>query len=169
MIELLYIPALAFIDRLRGSQDGIGKTPETLIYGLLVATLLFGYSEWGLSILFAILFLAGASIGWGQPIGWLISGKKSGNYEWWQIGILRDNPHLAVYCRGLLWTIPVLPLIAFDIRVSYFAAAMPMAFYAAALISHYTVKRGMKYAWEAHECIRGGLLATMIMGLKWLN
>lgn len=167
--ELFCIPAFAIMDRMRGSQVGIGKTPEALIYGALVSLLLFGYSELYLNGLFAILFLAGSSLGWGQPIGWLISGKKSGNYEAWQIGGLQDSAHLAVIVRGYLWVLPTLPLVFIDIRVSYFAAAMPIAFYAAALISHYTVKAGIKYAWEAHECIRGGLLAILILLLKALS
>lgn len=169
MLDLLYIPALAAIDRLRGSQVGIGKTPEAIVYGLLVSLLLFGYSDWGYHGIFAILFLAGSSLGWGMPIGWLISGVKSGNYEWWQVGILKESPHLAVIVRGYLWALPTAIMLPLTDAVIPFLIVMPLAFYLAALISHYTVKKGIKYAWEAHECLRGGLLAIGIILMKTLQ
>jgi hypothetical protein len=164
MMELAAIPILAALDRLRGSDVGIGKTPEALLYGLTTALLLFGIEPWqpGIVAAFLVLFWAGSAPGWGQPIGWLIDGRKSGEYEFWQKGPLQNYVHLAVIVRGLIWALPVAPLYYLDHRVIAFLIAMPLAFYGAALIAKALLKWTI-HAWEAHEWIRGALLGLIII------
>lgn len=172
IFDLIYIPILGFMDRLRGSSFGIGKTPEAFIYGLFVSGLLFGipqnYHSGIVNISFALLFLAGSSLGWGQPIGWMISGNKTGKYESWQKGILEDNVHLAVLTRGLIWGLPSLILLYWTKDVIPFAVSIPISFYLAAFISKFLVKKEIKYAWEFHEVLRGILLGSGIILIKEL-
>lgn len=169
IVSLIVFPIIfACMDRLRGSSFGIGKTPEALMYGSVVSLLLIGYADPWFNLAFSILFLAGSSLGWGQPIGWLISGNKTGNYENWQKGILQDNPHLAVIVRGLIWGLCPVILVYWKFDIITFVIAMPIAFYLAAITSKIILSKGHIIAWELHEYLRGFYLGIFIIGLKYL-
>jgi len=166
MLDYIFPFIFAGLDRLRGSSFGIGKTPEALIYGGFVSVLILGYHDAWYNLAFAILFLEGSSLGWGQPIGWLISGNKTGNYENWQKGILQDNPHLAVIARGLIWGSAPIFLIYWKLEILEFVISMPIAFYLAAITSKLILKKGYIIAWELHEYLRGFYLGILIILFK---
>ncbi len=55
IFDLIYIPLLGIMNRLRGSSFGIGKTPEAFLYGFLTSGLLFGF-QWNIDLIINIIF-----------------------------------------------------------------------------------------------------------------
>jgi len=70
-----------------------------------------------------VLFAIGESWGWGRPLGELIVGHSTADYEWYQKGILK-KPIPALIVRGFLWGLPVSLLAYWDIQL----LALPIIF-----------------------------------------
>jgi hypothetical protein len=169
-MDFQLVPTLAKIivcgalDRLRGS--GIipgGKTAFKVLYALFVFGLIEGHG-WPFLLSFSLGFVVGESIGWGEPLGAFIGSRElnEDRLEWWQIGPLAESPGLAVLFRGLLWGLCTLPACLFSLRsVLIFIWAITLAFFLAALICRLWARHD-DYAWEAHEFVRGVLLAIFI-------
>ncbi len=172
--NIIFILFLGIIDRLRGS----GKVPKALmqiLYGfttasflvfpvrtLIVETLYFVLS-------FTLLFVAGVSIGWGQPLGAYIACKPPAvdKRESWQFGVFIENSFLAVLLRGFFWGACTLPCLYFDQkRTLIFILSIFLAFPLAATISRILVKKGYIIAWELHEIFRGLILGALILYFK---
>lgn len=122
-------------DRLRGSGwcsycHAIGMTGM----GVVIASLL-GVHGWTF-VAFVSAFVAGASPGWGNPLGAAFDFRPMGrNYEDWQVGILRQSVPLALIARGLIWTVPTLILAPMHLGILIFvplaALCFPLAVYLA--------------------------------------
>lgn len=100
----LLIPAMAWLDRQRGSSkenEIIPKYAALTGIGVSVAILLGAFNASAITVI-AVVWTAYV-IGWGEPLGRIVSdGVTDGKYETWQIGPLKEHPYLAMTVRGLL-------------------------------------------------------------------
>lgn len=180
---LLLIPAMAWLDRQRGtSKDLISglypglpghRSQGELIpkwlalagLGLCVAFLTGHYWDWQ-AIVIALAVAIGYSTGWGHPLGTVLGGLPNKRYEWWQRGILRDRPWLAIAVRGTF--IGVLSLAAFDIIASIkIFFAFTVAFPLAPFLVTKAFKKSGDEAWAEQEYWRGGIAALILWALSW--
>lgn len=165
---LLLIPAMAWLDRQRGMAKDVERiTKIVALVGLgFAASVLVGhYWDWRALVLTAAV-ACGYAIGWGHPLGTVLGGKKNSSYEWWEVGILRDDPWLALAIRGSF--ISILSLLAFDGIASIklfiaFTVAFPLAPYLATRV----FRKGRIEGWALQEYIRGGLAALILWVLSW--
>jgi len=171
MNEVITIAGMAVLDRIRGhdiklferSINGITK----LLFGCFVAYSL-GVTIWWQFAALAILFALGSAPGWGDPIGRVLYQKddpkpEEARYEWWQVGILQDNPILALISRGLIWGAPPLLLIYFIPNVWVIAVSMSIAMPFSAYVIGKFVPWSEKYdKWHLMEYLRGGLFGAIL-------
>lgn len=178
-IELFLILVGGLIDRVRGSgvvHFGIGKATDQLLYGWLFAILL-GYPFSLETIFLTLAFVLGVSFGWANPTGGALrkdwdsmnpdnfEGARGNNYEWWQVGIMRRNPYVALTFRGFLWGLPIaimgyligVPIAS--IAIPIYMIAMPLAVFLAAHTPHWY---GMN-TWEAQEKYRGWISMAFVV------
>ena len=172
--NLLFILFLGIIDRLRGSGR-VPKAAMQILYGFTTASfLLFPVRTLTVETLyfvssFTLLFVAGVSIGWGQPLGAYIACKPAevDKKESWQFGVFIENSFLAVLLRGLIWAACTSPCLYFDKeRTLIFMTSIFLAFPIAATITRLLVKKGYLIAWELHEIFRGLILGALVLILK---
>ncbi|MHB1098431.1 MAG: hypothetical protein ACYCZR_02635 [Burkholderiales bacterium] len=126
--------------------------------GSVIAVLL-GVHGWTMAA-FVAAFCAGASPGWGNPLGAAFDKRPMGlDYEWWQVGLLRVYTLEALIFRGLIWTVPTLILAPMHLGILIFvplaALALPLSVYLAR-----ELLRDQDYAWAMMEFGRG-----LLMGL----
>lgn len=159
--------ACALADRLRGGgfTDKFPRAASKLLYAALSAMLVTRSSDGYFALIYVALFFAGASIGWGRPLGLALGGENDPDYEWWQRDILRRRSlnWLAVLCRGSMWLGPASFLTHFTGNVMYSVAAvaMPIAFFAAPYIA-VQVAPTFNDRWAYMEYIRGGLFGSLL-------
>jgi hypothetical protein len=118
---VIFAVGCAGLNRLRGSTvlpALLGK----LLYGIWVGSYFVASvsdaplaTDLWQTLVFAALWAAGASPGWGNPMGraLLYNHKypiKHSAPERWQVGILRDNVPLALAARGAMWGAAVAPM-----------------------------------------------------------
>jgi hypothetical protein len=150
------------LDRLRGDTFDLmntSKTVEALLYGLCVA-ICFQSGLWWAYITFPVLWLAGASPGWGIPLGCAVTKQDmrlSNEWHNWQIGILRKNVWLALAFRGLIWGVPPSLLGFFDPRF-FSCLFMVIVFPAAAWFDRNYDVFG---TWKDQEYYRGWMIAAI--------
>lgn len=170
-MSALLIFLCGVIDRIRGDQFHLlnRRIFDKAAYGWVVAALL-GHPFDVFTVWFVLLFGLGMSFGWGGPMGCYLNDRKmEGDGERWQVGFLKNNVHAALWFRGLLWGICVLPLAYFDTVVYNVSLAITLAF----PLSLYIVKPLFenKYdAWKAGEYARGwlvGLFTFISMNMGW--
>lgn len=185
-MEYLLILLSGVMDRVRGSgvvHFGIGKATDQLLYGWLFAAIL-GYPFSLETIFLTLSFVLGVSFGWANPTGGALrkdwssmnpdnfEGARGNQYEWWQIGIMRTNPYIALIFRGLLWGLPI-AVMGYIIGVNEallalpaFMIAMPLAVFIAAYTPHWYGEN----TWEAQEFYRGLMAsAFVVFGIKFIN
>jgi len=161
-LTLLLIPFMAWLDRQRGDPRGIPKIIALIGLGACVSILTKHYIDWRAPIIVAAVAISYNVFGWGQAIGYAITGRNSGKYAPWQIGTtLKFNPWLALAVRGAL--IGICSLAALDVVAAIkitlaFAVAFPLAPY---LAVHLFRKAGDD-AWALMEYIRG-FMAGLIL------
>lgn len=150
-MSILYTLSLGFSDRLRGS--GWFKYSHTiglLLMGVIIA-LMLKVSLWPLVYTVAAVTLGG-SVGWGNPLGAAYDGREMGtDYEWWQVGVLRNSTLASVAFRGLMWGILLTP-------VSLIASG---AIFLSFIIAPY-LARATRMSWGWMEFTRGLLMGLMI-------
>ena len=166
MTAIALILLAGLFDRMRGSgwfaySHAIGMAGM----GAVIAALL-GLHGWNVAA-FVAAFCAGASPGWGNPLGAAFDNRPMGpNYEWWQFGVLRVYTLGALVFRGLIWTVPTLILSPMHLGILVFvplaALCLPLSVY---LVREIPGNRDT--AWALMEFIRGLLmgLAAYIGGM----
>lgn len=166
LTKLLLAYSCGLIDRYRGNSINVfySKTVEAVIYGLLVGSIFL--TDLRLVLPFAVLWALGASFGWGEPLGALLTGREMNpaKYEWWQFWILKKSPMFACIFRGVMWGACVLPIAYFDMKASAFVFVMGMIFpLAVRLASKFIIVNESN--WARQEYYRGWLagLAALVL------
>lgn len=157
MLDIIYVAAMGFLDRIRGDKFLGNKTLKTLLYAWTVTALL-GISFTYMTIPFILAFWLGASIGWGEPYGATIDGRKMRHdrYEWWQVGPIKRSVRLAIIVRGLLWGLPI--------SVLGVLAANPMIILAGvAYILAFPIALFTTRDWEKSEWVRGWIAGAFLL------
>ncbi len=146
--SILLIIATTVFDKLRGQ----GKLPKALLT----------------TCLFLAAFVAGISVGWGQPIGAYIADvpPRLDRAEWWQFGNLPEMPFVSVLVRAVIWAAPIAAVGFYDNVVYKVAIAVLIAFPLAAFITRKMLKNTIR-AWEYHEYIRGLLVGILVVLQQW--
>ena len=158
----------AAADRLRGT-DHLPALVSKLLHGFVAAIVVCYPTDGWFVALFIALFAAGASPGWGRPLGVALGAMTDGPHaakpERWQVGPLLNDKAALVF-RGFMWMLPTVPLYFFTNNPMYLTAWLVMgaAFFAApyivvALDKQFPV---MLYnldleRWAAQEWLRGAL------------
>ena len=163
LLLLLLIPLLAFFDRQRGADKKTEIIPKIVALaglGICVSLLVGHWLDWQ-ALVIAVTVAVGYTFGLGHPVGMALTGKDIGEYESWQVGILRSNPWLALAVRGAF--IGVCSLAAIDYLAALkitlaFAVAFPLAPWIATRV----FKRTGTDAWSLQETIRGGLAGAVL-------
>lgn len=164
--KLLLTYACGLIDRVRG--DGAvdvfySKGVEQVIYGLFVGVIL-GLHSWYV-LMFALLWAAGCSFGWGTVLGAYFKGTQMGpKYEFWQVGLLRTNVTVALMARGLMWGACILPFGYFDPEVILLSFAMVGIFPLGCWLGKHCPFSGLT-PWKAQEFYRGWLVGLTALAL----
>lgn len=174
----LLIPVLSWLDRQRGTPketETIPKIVALLGIGYVCSVFVGHWLDWqALVITISIAFIHNFSFG--EPLGHALTGRggvpaADGTvYEKWQIGILKDNPWLALAVRGAM--LGISGLVALDlVAAAKLAIAWAIAFpLAPAIVRYvlkmptYTIKQSGK-AWAVNEWARGataGLLLSVM-------
>lgn len=160
-MEFLLIFLSGVADRLRGDRFHIlgSRIFDKILYGWIVAALINHPFDL-FTIGFILLFGIGMSPGWGGPMGCYLDGRTmSGEGEWWQRGFLRTNVHAALWARGLLWALCILPLTYLDYNAFVVAISVFMAFPISLYISKQLYEFNPIKAWKLAEYIRGWMIA----------
>lgn len=187
VLWVMLIPAMAWLDRQRGSSDEnetITKAVALAGLGVSVAVLLGAYNVSAITVI-AVVWTAYV-IGWGEPLGRIVSGGITDyKYETWQVGPMKDHPYLSMTVRGML-ILPIAlvanaavalsamlyaPLDALAIPavdIAKLSIAFAVAFPLAPFIAVSLGRRG-DHAWALQEYIRSGLIATMLLISKIFN
>lgn len=140
---------LGWLDRLRGS--GMCKYCHFLgMLGMgLITSLLLDAHGWTAAYVVAAVTV-GASFGWGNPLGAAFDERPMGtNYEWWQVGPMRECTFLALIVRGALWGLPLAP-------VSWWAV---LAFAIPFFVTPYLVRND----WALMEFTRGAFIGSLLL------
>jgi len=155
------IPLMAWLDRQRGCHEcPMPKILALFLLALCVAALTGHFDlNWQAGLLVAGTMTAW-SVGWGQPIGWALTGKPVKIYELWQVGYLRKNPWAALFARGLMMALPGITI--FDLYTTLelavaFAIAFPLAPWLSVAMS-----RNGEGSWAQQEYLRGGIAGVLL-------
>lgn len=159
MIAAALILLAGLFDRMRGAGwFSYSHTVGMAGMGTALAFLL-GLHGWTVAA-FVAAFCAGASPGWGNPLGAAFDKRPMGtNYEWWQIGILRVFTLEALIARGFIWTVPTMLLAPMHIGILIFVPLAALAFPLSVYLAR-ELPRSRDYAWALMEFGRG-----LLMGL----
>lgn len=179
------ISPMAWLDRQRGTPKIAEKIPKLAALagmGYLCALLVGHGFDWR-APLYMLAVWAGHGIGFGQPIGFALSGvnqaelsnpPKGAEYEPWQFGPLKHNPWLALFVRGLF--VGIATLVAYDWVASIKIA---LAFGIAFPLASYVVRFNLKMpavtasehatAWAVQEKLRGSLIELALVGMLFLT
>lgn len=162
---LFLIPIMSWLDRQRGCHEcPMPKIAALALLGLCVAALTghlwpTGPTNWQSPILIAGTMTAW-SVGWGQPIGWALTGQGARPFELWQVGILRKNPWVALVARGLMMALP--GILILDMRTTLeLAAAFGISFPLAPMLAVAVSKTGQG-SWATQEYLRGGIAGVIL-------
>lgn len=165
-MSIVLVILTTILDRLRGS----GKFPKAIcqiLYGLVIGVFL--KQEWQFVVLFTILFVAGVSPGWGQPLGAYLGSRppEPNKKERWQFGSLPQRPFESVLVRGVIWAAPPAILVFWYKEALIFSLSIMVAFPLAATIAKNLIKRDVVW-WDRHEFIRGFLVGSFCVLLSLL-
>lgn len=183
-MTLLLIWLCGVVDRVRGDDYDLAfnnRITDKLTYGWLISALLGHPFDW-LTIGIVAGFLPGISIGWGCAIGSAVRGITPEQdqaaainprpYPWWMVGWQRQHAYLALFVRGFITGLPLLPLVYWDWRVIAVALVYMLTFPLAIALAvgvAKIVKRRADYSWiwGQQELIRGWLSGCLIALLRW--
>lgn len=154
-------------DRIRGDVFDFlpwSKAGDCAVYGLAVAVCLEP-SPWWTYPAFIGLWIAGASFGWGEPMGAALEGRSmdQGRLEWWQFGLFARNAWAALALRGALWGACIVPLAYFDRRF-LFALAMTGVMPLAVWVGKRTAPQ---QGWVVQEYVRGWMIAAVALAVRF--
>jgi len=157
---------LGFLDAARGGFfiKHVRPALATLLYGGVVSIMVGATGVWIAAGIVA--FRIGESSGWGTPLGMALNGTaRTGEFEWWQVGVLRDSPYAALAVRGAMWGLPMAALAHWVSPVLWYmpavyAVAMPAAVYVASLKLTSRVE-----PWAVQEFLRGWLVGAALLAL----
>jgi hypothetical protein len=136
-IILLFIAAglCGLFDRLRGHEEHIAgiRFVDKLLFGFMLAVL-SGYTDFYILLAITVAMIAGMSPGWGEPISSILLNRPmdKNRLEWYQVGPLETNPYLALFVRGIIWGLPIIPVFIYlddPFLLAYilvFAISMPL-------------------------------------------
>ncbi|MHB1333407.1 MAG: hypothetical protein ACYCY1_12485 [Sulfuriferula sp.] len=164
MVMALLIVLMGVFDRWRGRawpqswEKYPLKTIADLALGWCVA-LLLGHAFDQAALLITLGMFTGSRFGWGEPLGAYFDRRPQmnpANYETWQFGIFRQNALYALWLRGAIWGICVLPAAWFDWRAALVVLCVTVAFPAAAWVGRQT------RSWELLELSRGWILGVLV-------
>lgn len=160
----LLVLVLAVLDRLRGSPDRrVGKAVVLAGIGAVCASLA-GYQMDETGLTAALMIGVMHSIGYGQPLGWVLVGLPHPDREFWQVGILARDPWAALAVRGAATCLPLLVLGQPD-KALHVALAFALGFVLAPIIAmRFRIGDG---AWALGEYLRGGIVGTVLAVLPW--
>ena len=181
ILKLILVPLHSWLDRQRGTPRDTEIITKAMALAAMVfcQLILLGVHDWSV-VTVGIVVWTGYVIGWGEPVGHIITGRHAGDYEWWQfLPVLRDNPIAALAFRGalvlplavalniFLWAINfVYPVVALMIGAAVivkltvaYAIAFPLAPW---LVLKYRKARGDQ-AWVEQEYVRGFMIAAMLL------
>jgi hypothetical protein len=160
---------LSWLDRARGNPENrIPKAIALFLMGYLCALYTGHGFDWR-APLFMVAVWAGHGIGYGQPLGYALTGVADRGYESWQItNLLKENPWVALFMRGLF--VGIAALIALDVLA---AIKIALAFGLAFPLASYTVRYQLKMptedagqaalAWAKQEEIRGLFIEMLLI------
>lgn len=153
-----------YLDRLRGDAKHIlgYRVFDKIALGYVMAVLAGFPFDPVVTPSIILAMTLGMSFGWGCPLGHALNGYYDGcEYEWWQKGILKKKPYLALSVRGMLWGLPVAAVglvlnipVLFSFILAY-AIAMPLAAKVAVMMDKGT-------SWEMQELYRGHMAALVV-------
>ena len=166
MTAIALILLAGLFDRMRGSgwfaySHAIGMAGM----GAVIAALLELHG-WNVAA-FVAAFCAGASPGWGNPLGAAFDNRPMGkDYEWWQVSLFKHSVLAALVFRGLIWTVPTLLLAPVHLGVLIFVPLAALAFPVSVYLAR-DIPGSRDTAWALMEFIRGLLmgLAAYIGGM----
>ena len=183
MVDLIAIPIMAILDRLRGSGrfEGFIRVLFKAGMGAVAAYLLYDHDNLPLNLIVITGFGLGISIAYGSPWGSALMGipMREDDLEDWQKGkLLETNENVALIYRGFLTVVPIFALLIAYNFYAYFASevmlwnhgllqltlACMIAFVTAPNASHLLLRWNTKYdPWAIAELIRGGLIAALML------
>jgi hypothetical protein len=140
------------------------KTLSMLAMSWLTAALLQHPADLPGLLIGAGMFV-GSRFGWGEPLGTYYDRRPAmnpANFETWQFGVFTRSALAAIWLRGAIWGVCVLPAAYFDARVLLLALALPLAFVGGAWIGRAT------HQWDVLEISRGLLLGVMVAAIGLL-
>lgn len=166
LTKLLLVYACGFMDRIRGDRVDLpySKSVEAYIYGLAIFTIVG--LEWWQCLIGGALWLAGASFGWGEPVGAVLQQRAMNltRLEKWQVGVLATDPLFALMARGLIWGLCLTPMMFFKFSIIGLVFGMVGVFTLAVYLADCkTIK--FSNNWESMEYYRGwmaGLVAFLV-------
>lgn len=162
---LLLIPAMAWLDRQRGSDfttEIIPKNVALIGLGVCVSILTGHYWDWRAPVLVASVAIGYNVLGWGNPVGRACGVRDDGKYEDWQVGVLRRNVWLALAVRGAF--IGLCSLVALDFTAALkIAIAFAIAFPLAPLVATKIFKQRGNAAWALQEYVRGAIAGVLLV------
>jgi hypothetical protein len=167
---LFLIPLMSWLDRQRGTPketEIISKVPALLGMGYLCAVFTGHILDWQAIVIMLAVAVA-HNFSFGEPLGHALTGIQGATaddgstYETWQVGILKDNPWIALTVRGMM--VGAMTLLALDWVASLkIAIAFGAAFPLASAIVRYGFRQGGE-GWALQEWIRGGLIGLILFG-----
>ena len=148
IFEVLTPFVTAVCDRIRGGYPDervtgapkpwwarwLGRLVKWTVYGGVLASHVT--TDWRLILAAGILFNLGERPGYQGLIGQVLLGRPQTDPHSWQIGYLKKAMGLALLTRGLLWALPILPLIYFEPGFVIFAGSLSIG----CLLAPYVVK-----------------------------
>lgn len=168
---LLLIPLMAWFGRQQGTGKKFKKIPKAVALagiGVCVAALTGHYWGWT-ALAIAASVAVGHAVGWGHPLGTVLGGVPNKNYEWWEVGVLRRKPWLALVARGALIGLCAMVVVTVDPRAALnitiaFAVAFPLAPFIVTRLQKLTGDT----AWGKQEYWRDGMAGLILWALLWV-
>lgn len=170
LLESIALGLSGYLDRLRGDAKHIFgyRIFDKIALGYVMAVLAGFPFDSVVTPSIILAMMAGMSFGWGCPLGQAIRGYYDGcGYEWWQKGILKKKPYLALSVRGILWGLPVAAvglLLSIPELYSFilaYAVAMPLSVKLAIMVDR-------TKGWELQEWFRGYMAAFVVYSSTFL-
>lgn len=160
-------------DRIRGGWEPTKhvRLPVNFLYGYLIA-FAFGYGAHWIALACAVLWWIGEKPGTGWPQARALIGvkrhatlfpdRKPERHEK-LLGIENIDPFAALFIRGFIWGLPVLPLAYFDLIFAVVPLAMAFSMPAAIKIQNKLFPWPKYPSWGPAEWIRGALFGAVIV------
>lgn len=156
LLKALAVCFMAVLDHYRGTRPasrpgGTAKIPKVFKLIACAGTLGLITGLTGLPLLgFIILGSIGYTIGFGGPLGAVLGRHNNpSRLHYWQFGYFKKNMKAAMFLRGAIAGILLLPLAYFNAQILLYPITFGLAYLIAPLLSQ---------DWEEQEYIRGFLI-----------